>query len=389
MKMTTDQIKLKIESGEIKAITLDTNIFDQKQNGLEYGLLRQLEQFNDSITTVVFSDVVLREVESHIKEAAANSQADLRAALKSVGNAWQVSKDIRTETLNSYFGASSPEDIAKKRVCDFVERAGGEIVEVGETVNLHELMERYFAPKPPFAERKEKKNEFPDALALMSLEHWAEDNGQKILVVTKDGDWEAYCESSEWLIAISGLQEALTLFQSQTAEYVCQQLVEGIRGEDPLEFVDAIERAIYYDLESQFDFNPFADSHMGVETSWSPEVSIGEVSIQDLNGEGFYLNPIRFTQDQLIVAVAVDVQVDFSCDFNFFVYDSIDKEDVPMGSTSAETSMDLVVEVLVTLGGEMPVCDEVQDVEIMKQRVDVDFGYIDPFQHEDPTHEKY
>lgn len=389
MKMTTDKIKQKIECGEIKAITLDTNIFDQKQNGLESGLLRQMEQFNGAITTVVFSDVVLREVESHIKEAASNSQAALKSTLKSVGNAWHVSKNIRTETLNNYFGASSPKEIAKKRVREFVEGTGAEIVAAGEAVNVHELIERYFSPKPPFAERKDKKNEFPDALALMSLDRWAEDNGQKILVVTNDGDWEAYCEFSEWLIAINDLQGALTLFQSQSAEYVCQQLVEQIRGGDPLAFVDAIERAIYDDLDSQFDFEPSADSHMGVEWSWPPEVSLGGVSIRGLDGKDFHLKPIKFTKDQLIVALEVDVHADFICDFDFFVYDSIDKEDVPMGSTEAETSTDLVVEVLVTLGGEMPKCDEVQGVEIIKQRVVVDFGYIDPFEHEDPTHEKY
>ena len=96
MNMTVEQIKQEIESGEIKAITLDTSIFDQKQNGLEYGLLRQIEQFNDAITTVAFSDVVLREVESHIKKAASESQAAMKTALKLVGNSWQIPKDTRS-----------------------------------------------------------------------------------------------------------------------------------------------------------------------------------------------------------------------------------------------------------------------------------------------------
>ena len=223
MKMTTDEIKQGIERGEIKAITLDTSIFDQKQNGLEHGLLRQIEQFNDAITRIVFSDVVLREVESHLKKAASASQMSMKAALKVVGNSWQVPKETRKATFETYFGESSPEEIAKNRVREFVERTGAEIVEAGESVDVHELVERYFTARPPFAENGDKKSEFPDALALLSLERWAKDNGEIVLVVVRDGDWEAYCDTSERLVTINDLREALTLFQPQTAGNVCQK----------------------------------------------------------------------------------------------------------------------------------------------------------------------
>ena len=390
MNMTVEQIKQEIKSGEIKAITLDTSIFDQKQNGLEDGLLRQIEQFNDAITTVVFSDVVLREVESHIKKAASESQAAMKAALKLVGKSWQIPKETRTETFDTYFGASSPEAIAQKRVNDFVEKTGAEIVKAGETVDVHELVDRYFTPQPPFAERKEKKNEFPDALALLSLESWADDYGQKVLVVVKDGDWVAYCETSERLIAINDLQEALTLFQPQNAIHVCQRLVEMIREGDSLGFIDAIEQEIYSDLESKYTFNPIGDSHMSFESGWL-EISSEFQGIHGFDDKGFQMDAVKFTDDQLVVSLKVNVVAELDCSFDFFAYDSIDKDYVRLGSGSESTTMDLVVEVLVTLAGSMPDFDEIEDVEIIGKYLEADFGYIEPdwAQYDNPEHEKY
>lgn len=388
MKMTAEEIKQGIECGEIKAITLDTSVFDQKQNGLEYGLLRQMEQFNDAITTVVFSDVVLREVEDHIKKAATESQAAMKAALKAVGNSWQVQKETRDATFEAYFGASSPGAIAKKRVGDFVDRTGAEVVKAGDAVDVHELVDRYFTPKPPFSEKVEKKSEFPDALALLSLERWADDNGETVLVVARDGDWEAYCDTSERLVVINDLQEALALFQPQTADHLCKKLVEQIRAGDPLGFVDAIEQAINLNLESQLEFLPDADSSFYFEWDW-PEVSLEFIGIHGFDDEDFQLEAVSFTDDKLVVALKVDVNAELDCSFDFSTYDSIDKDYVSMGSGSSSASIDLVVDILVTLVGVMPECEEIEEVEIMKQSVDVDFGYIEPDWMGNPDHEMY
>ena len=388
MKMTAEEIKHGIERGEIKAITLDTSVFEQKQNGLEYGLLRQMEQFNDSITTVVFSDVVLREVESHIRKAASESQTAMKAALKIVGNSWQVPKETRDATYEAFFSQSSPEEVAQKRVHEFVTRTGAETVVAGETVDVHELVDRYFTPKPPFSDKEAKKSEFPDALALMSLERWANDNGETVLVVVRDGDWEAYCDTSERLVAINDLQEALTLFQPQTVDHLCRKLVDQIRSDDPLGFVDAIEQAIYFNLESQFDFLPDADSSFHFEWDW-PEVSLEFIGIHGFDDEDFQLEAVTFTDDKLVVALKVDVHADIDCSFDFSTYDSIDKDYVPMGSGASSTSIDLEVDVLVTIVGPMPECEEIEEVEIMKRSVDVDFGYIEPDWMGNPDHEEY
>jgi hypothetical protein len=56
------------------------------------------------------------------------------------------------------------------------------------------VVDMYFKLKAPFEEKK--RAEFPDAIALVSLERWAELNKLKILVVSYDSGWEEYCASS-------------------------------------------------------------------------------------------------------------------------------------------------------------------------------------------------
>jgi PIN domain len=78
---------------------------------------------------------------------------------------------------------------------------------------ISDLIQKYFQAKPPFSETGKKKNEFPDAIALMSLETWANKNQTKIIVVTSDNDWKNFCKSSERLLAIDDFAGALGLFQ--------------------------------------------------------------------------------------------------------------------------------------------------------------------------------
>lgn len=50
------------------AITIDTSIFDEKGLGLEFGILKTLEQFNGRPSHLVLSEIVVREVHSHLKK---------------------------------------------------------------------------------------------------------------------------------------------------------------------------------------------------------------------------------------------------------------------------------------------------------------------------------
>lgn len=77
--------------------------------------------------------------------------------------------------------------------------------------------------------------------------------------------------------------------------------------------------------------------------------------------------------------MSVDVNVE--CSFSFSVYDSIDRDDVPMGSSTASIQTNLDVDILVSFIGDLDKVGaefEVEDVEIEITVPDVDFGMIEP-----------
>lgn len=64
------------------AITIDTSIFDQKGLKLESGILKTLEQFRSKPSHLVLSEIVIREVHSHLKRKASDSREQVVKAIR-------------------------------------------------------------------------------------------------------------------------------------------------------------------------------------------------------------------------------------------------------------------------------------------------------------------
>jgi hypothetical protein len=127
-----------------------------------------------------------------------------------------------------------------------------------------------------------------------------------------------------------------------------------------------------------------------------PEVSSSYMYEQDstevtLNGFEFKLfeppnlifRPVNFdNDDRLVIESKLSVDVNIECSFSFSIYDSIDKDEVPFGSGSANIQTNLDVGILVSFVGSLNKIGaevEVDDVEIEVKKLDaVDFGEIEP-----------
>jgi hypothetical protein len=384
MLLSADEIKQHISDGKIKAISIDTSIFEQKQNGLEYGLLRRMQQFMHGDVTFVLSDVVLHEVRSHILLSAAESQKTLREALKQSGNPWHVTKEVQNDVMQLLCKGETPEDVTLRRIDAYLQSTGALVVKAENYATVTDLVERYFAGKAPFGRSEAKKHEFPDALAVLALEGWAAQNDTMMLVVSVDGDWKHYCSESPRLVAVDDFAKALQLFQRETAQYACQLLSDQLRGPDQLGITQAVEDAIY-NQESKFNFDPDAISAFYYDADW-PEATLEFIRIHGIDDDKILLEPIEYGDDYLVALIKVDVDANVSCHFSFSVYDSMDKDSVSMGSATVSVTEELVAEVLVTFSGTMPNCTTIEDVEVVEQRVNVNFGEVEPdWRNEDPN----
>jgi hypothetical protein len=377
--MKLDELKNLVRAGQFGAITLDTSIFDAQGLRLESGLLKQLEQFRYSSTRLILSEIVREETISHLTQKARDAQKEIEKSLKQAKEHWQVEdKDIE-DIKKTIFAGDEAQEIASKRFSQFVEVTSLEIIEAQDYVRVGDLIQKYFQAKPPFSETGKKKNEFPDAIALMSLERWANNNQTKIIVVTSDNDWKNFCQGSERLVAIDDFAGALGLFQLQDADDICKYLSERYDKGELEDVKEAISNALEYRM-SDINIYPEASSDFRYEQE-SAEVTLNGFDFKLLEPPNLIFRPVSFDDDTLVVESKLSVDVNIECDFSFYVYDSIDKDDVRMGSNSASVQTNLDVDILVSFIGDLDKVGaevEVDDVEIEITVPEVDFGMIAP-----------
>ena len=79
-------------------------------------------------------------------------------------------------------------------------------------LSIGPVLDWYFAGKPPFDTKDSK--EFPDAIALLSLENWCVGTQERMYVVSKDKAVLRAADESEHLIGIESLDRLLALVAS-------------------------------------------------------------------------------------------------------------------------------------------------------------------------------
>jgi rRNA-processing protein FCF1 len=378
--MELDELKNLVRAGEFGAITLDTSIFDAHGLRLESGLLRQLEQFQDSSTRLIISEVVKEETLSHLTEKARDAQKDIEKALKQAKDHWRVEDQDIEDIKKLVFDGREAQEIVSERFSQFAEFTSLEIVEAQNHVIVGDLIQKYFKARPPFSETGKKKNEFPDAIALMSLETWANNNQTKIIVVTSDNDWKNFCKDSERLIAIDDFAGALGLFQLQDADDICKYLSEKYEKGELENVKEAISDALEYQMSS-LEIYPEASSAYMYEQD-STEVILNGFEFKLFEPPNLIFRPVNLDDDGLVVESKLSVDVNIECSFSFSVYDSVDKDEIPFGSGSANIQTNLDVDILISFVGSLDKIGaevEVGDVEIEVKTLDVvDFGEIEP-----------
>lgn len=378
--MELDELKNLVRAGQFGAITLDTSIFDAQGLKLESGLLKQLEQFRDSSTKLIISEIVKEEVLSHLTVKTKNAKIEIEKSLKQARDYWKIEEYEIEEIKKQVFSKREVQEIVTKRFNQFVEATSLEVIEAQNYLIVSELIQKYFRAEPPFSETGNKKNEFPDAIALISLEAWANKNKTKVIVVTSDNDWKNFCKSSEKLCASDDFAGALGLFQLQDADDICRYLSEKYESGD----LENVNEAIFDALKSEiYDFNiyPEAQSSYNYEEEIT-EIKVNEFKIKLLESPNIIFRPVNFDDDSLTVELRLSIDVNIECSFLFSVYDSFDKEDVGIGTNTVNTQADLEAEVLITFVGDLSKIGaeaEVDDVEIeIKAPASIDFGFVEP-----------
>jgi PIN domain-containing protein len=318
-------------------LTIDTNILRESGYKFSSGLLHQLEQFKGSSLKIVQSDIVHQEATRHISSEILKTQKNISSALKSAPKHLGI-PERRIQFCHDYLELTiDAKKTAEKRLTNFYKRIGATLLNSADYLDSTKLIQSYFKTESPFEEKQDKKNEFPDAIALISLEEWAKREEIQILAVSNDKGWKAYCENSENISLATSLpesfkklipahiitQEIITAINTSVESGDSNPILDSIAG--PLEDIiantfpeiDASSSYYYEDDESYLEYVSHKLAHNG--------------------DNGIELNPILVQEEEIILQLSAEITFNAYTSFYFYAYDSIDKDNIPIGKLSAES----------------------------------------------------
>lgn len=287
-----DEIRDFIQNGKIGALALDTSTLRAASYAFERGLLKQVTHLRAHGVTVLLPDIVMHEVSAHLREDATLLVSKLQGVIEDLRR-----KNLTSSATCAALSSASDTVCAEaqerpaQRLQEWIIKAGIEVVYADDFVQVQDLVALYVAGDPPFIVEGKKKSEFPDALALLALKGWAENNDTCVLAVSSDDDWKRFSESSSEVYAIQDLGAALSAFQTPNAANVCRALFMSIDNGDPYgleaELLKALDKGrdrlrLYLTLEE----TPYA------ETIEASSIKISSVELPEFEYSADEFKPI-------------------------------------------------------------------------------------------------
>lgn len=363
------------------AITIDTQVVYSNDLELDTGLVGQLDQFKGGLVQFLLSEIIVREIHKPLTEKAKATHDALNKAIRAGRSNGQLSDPLCTELEAIRDGMIKPSEHAKNQLSNFAASTGAEVV-AADTVDVKPLLDRYFRNDAPFAS-KGKKNEFPDAIALLTLERWAIENQKRILAVSNDGDWKSFAVQSDHIDVVEDLGKALEILNDLAEETVplAKSVLGLVAAGDP-DLTQNLRSSLEYAVETETPYLEF-DGPMPGEDEGATLSLVG-FEIPGLHDDSTEIDIVRVGTQGFAFRVPVCITANVYAEISFSIRDSIDKDYVPMGSTSVEqeTEFDafLLLEVSHFLDDEedeASVVYEIDNVELLDAPSSVDVGYID------------
>jgi hypothetical protein len=358
---------------KIGAITVDTTTFDDGGKQFDKGIFSQLKQFGKHPQQLILSEIVLSEITSHYQERLEKTRArfdrDMHDACAFVGGPPQL-----VEAVAGHL-AAMPDvgSLCAQQIGAFLTDANAEVLSADDFVKVSDVVSLYFSKRPPFHEENPKKKEFPDAIALTTLERWAAQNDTGVVVVSRDGDWEAFCRNSSRLYLVKTLAQALSIFQ--TPDEIVETMVARLRSELSDESTSTFELIRSTIEEYDWSDNVNMESYSSFELDEEADFEIQEVTFHDTGGDA-----VKITEnDGKFVSFSVDFKASGNAALHcsFAKWDGVDREYINLGHDTFEQSFDTTVSVSLTMPLVQGSFDDIT-IDIQPEHVHLDFGEVEP-----------
>ncbi len=198
-------------------------------------------------------------------------------------------------------------DMLYKKYLEYYSRA-----EELDYPDIKAVFDKYFKNVPPFAESGKKKYEFPDACVIEStLDYLNKHPNDRLLVISRDDDWEKSFAGLDSVIVEDSIESALTrlnLLDSVLSEEMISSILSAAYDDICTNLMNKLEREDYdfpdYEFEDYFSYD--------------------SIDITDISED--YV-PLVIKRNKLLINTEISIEVSGSGVIADYTYASWDNED--------------------------------------------------------------
>lgn len=294
-----------------KNIFLDTSIFE-KNNILEGAKLKiLLKNAEDGWINLYSNEIIIQEVKARIKKRILESKSCIKKFLKDNEVPIRIFRNSDTAEWLSTLRKGIDYDMEISKLCEKIDKivADTPITLIPyDTVDIRYVFDKYFKEEPPFKEGL-KKNEFPDAFVLASIEQWCKSGLlRKMVIISSDKDWLSY--KSSYIIPVEDIETVLK-FVAESKESMEDRIIftDRLFGKNLDEIKELIDKTLnendlYFEARDDSEINKYKVSN----------ITVTGLSLMDIEEE--------------YAEYYVEISFDITADISFEDYDNAyyDKE---------------------------------------------------------------
>lgn len=367
-----------LEDKSVGFFSIDTDVIQSHAYKFSAGALRALPLQRPAWLTIQQTEIIEREVHAHRMEPVSKVTKELNVAIAKLQRLSGLNFNPVSQQIKAFDSESVASHNFSREFKAFVASLGGGVLPIAGPDLARQMFDRYFQEAAPFEARK--KSEFPDAAALLTLENYAKAIQKQGILISRDSGWADFAKHSDWLYCVKSLDEFAALFKSNNP------LATGVTAKVSAELANTasslstlVQAAVEYHV---------AGAYWNADDAWTGFCHRVEAEVDyahylghsvDLTGIGTWL--VEHDPTICIIEVRATVQVSVDVSVEFFMYDTIDHEEINFGSQVISRDHEMDVDVFITLRGDLEHATvDLLDpsIELAGGEYDLEVGEVEP-----------
>lgn len=294
-------------------ICFDTNIYDNTNylfNGQFYTTFKNLKLNNYPNLKIYVEAIIYNEVLAHLKDRATKivkNVKDFKKEIEAIDLFSDVLLKLEIDNLEEQCFKE-----AKQKFEEFIKYFSDEGIDDTFNYEIQEILLDYFNGLPPFENKKNKKNEFPDALIIQHLKNTFHDHENLIIVSADKGFIESVQNKIPESKIFTSYPACADYLNSKLEEYKAahesiEKLIGNIKDEITRKFEELSYDLIPIEYAESIGFKVDVTNYD--RKGYTELYELSEVMIDNLSFTGYHIKILETASEGERIAAEIDFNI--------------------------------------------------------------------------------